>query len=384
MNFENLTKFLDNTLPMVGVPGSDTVIYVDHEEVYRHQSGFDNIQFRTPVRDNALYLMYSISKVSTCVGATQLIEKGEIQVNEPLYAYLPEFRHMAVKVKKENGEYDLVEAKNPITLRHLLTMTAGLSYNLNYPSILKVREETNGRCPTMDIVRALASEPLDFEPGSHYQYSLCLDVIGGLIEEVSGMKFGEYMKENVFEPLGMTETGYAFTEDKMARLATLYNVDKQKDTISEMDPYKIPYRLGTEYESGGAGLISSVHDQILLADALANYGRGKNGYQVLTKSGVDLMRSNQLNENQLHDFWKIGNHMYGYGYGFGVRTQLNPAIEGSLTPVGEFGWDGAKLSFLTAIPERKIAVFHAEHVGAFHSFVEPRLMNIIISSLERD
>ncbi|MCQ2413864.1 MAG: beta-lactamase family protein [Clostridia bacterium] len=385
MNFEYLTRFLDNTLPMVGVPGSDTVIYVDHKEVYRHQSGFDNLKFRTPVRDNALYLMYSCSKVSTCVAATQLIEKGEIQVNEPLYAYFPEYRHMAVKVPRPDGTFDLVEAKNPITIRHLLSMTAGFNYDLDSPAIQDVKVKTSGKCPTREVVRALADQPLEFEPGTHFRYSLCLDVVGGVVEEASGMRFGEYLKQNVFEPLGMNETGFfKGTEEQKSRLATLYSVNKAADTISEDNPDNLPYRFGTDYESGGAGLISSVHDQILLADALSDFGRGKNGYQVLTKAGVELMRSNQLDETCIHDFWKMGNQMVGYGYGFGVRTQLYPARSGSLSPIGEFGWDGARLSYLAAIPERKIAVFHAEHVGAFHSFVEPRLINLVISSLERD
>ena len=159
MNFQPLRDFLDYYLPMLGVPGSDTVIFKGREAVFRHTSGFDSLRFRTPMRDNALYNIYSCTKVATCVAAIQLIERGEILASDPLYAYFPEYRDMTVKVTNEDGSVEYRPARNPILVQHLLTMTAGFNYNLGASSIKKAKEETGGKAPTLEIVRALASEP---------------------------------------------------------------------------------------------------------------------------------------------------------------------------------------------------------------------------------
>jgi CubicO group peptidase (beta-lactamase class C family) len=382
MNFEPLKQFLDCCLPGLAIPGSDTVIYKNHEEVFRYQSGYDNLRLKTPVRPDALYNMYSITKVSTCVAATQLMERGEIHLLDPVHAYFPEFKHIGITVTRPDGTTDVVEAKNTLLIKHLLTMTSGIDYNLDRPGILRVKERTAGKCPTLDIVRALAEDPFIFEPGADYQYSLSLDIMGGVIELVSGMKLSEYMKANIFEPLGMSSTSFGMTNEKLARLATQYRYDDQNKCAVEIPGEENPYVFGTEYESGGAGLISSVDDQILLADALANYGMGKNGNRILSSYGVNLMRANHLDENQLKTFSKKVLQFQGYGYGFGVRSNINPAAGGNLMPVGEFGWDGAKLSFLSACPETGIAIFHAEHMGALHTTVIPRLSNVLYSCLD--
>lgn len=380
MNFEPLKNFLDTCLPTLSIPGSDTVIYKDHKEVFRYQSGYDNIAAHTPVRPDALYHMYSVTKVSTCVAATQLIERGEILVTDPISAYFPEYRHMGVRIDLGNGRSEIEDAKNPILIGHLLTMTAGLDYNLNRPAINRVRAATAGKCPTLDIVRALAEEPLGFEPGTDYRYSLCLDVIGGLVELVSGKKLGDYMKEYIFDPLGMKNTSFGLTESKLARLATQYNYDGVSKSAVEIPKNHNPYVFGSEYDSGGAGLISTVEDQILLADALTNMGVGKSGNRILSSYGVNLMRTNNLH-GKAHDTFNT-KHLTGYGYGYGVRTNLYPEQAGNLMPVGEFGWDGAKLSYLSACPENGVAIFHAEHMGSMHAVVIPRLRNVIYHCLD--
>ncbi len=380
MNFQPLKDFLDFYLPMLGVPGTDTVIYKGHEEVFRYQSGYDSLKYRTPVRHNALYNMYSITKILTGVAATQLIERGEILITDPLYAYFPEYKDMKVKVKREDGSYDVVPAKNPITIKQILTMTGGFNYDLNLPAIQKTRELTGGRCPTLDVIRAMADEPLDYEPGSIYNYSLGLDVMGGVIELVSGMKLGQYMKENVFEPLGMKNSTYNMTPDVIDRLATQYDYDAENKCAREIAKDSCPYRFGTEYESGGAGLISSVDDMILLADALAHLGKGKNGNRILSEYGVRLMSRNHLTPEQRRGMSFF--HGIGYDYGYGVRMNNRPEESGNLAPLGMFGWDGAKGSVLMADPENKISFFYAEHMGGLHGVIIPRLINVIYGCLE--
>ena len=382
MNFKHLENFLDYYLPMLGVPGSDTVIYKDHEEIFRHKSGYDNLRFGTPVRENALYHLYSVTKVSTCLSVMQLVERGEILVTDPVYAYFPEFKDLSVKVKNEDGSVDVRPAKKPMLIEHLLTMTSGLNYELDRPALKRVFEETEGKCPTLDVVRALAEDPLEFEPGTHYRYSLSHDVLGGIVELVSGMKLGDYMKENIFEPLGMNNTSFGMDEDKKSKLATQYEYDAVNKCAREIPIDRNRYRLGDDYQSGGAGLVSTVDDQILLADALAHLGKGKNGERVISSYAVNLMRRNALNETLLREF--SVNHHSGYGYGYGVRTNLDNSHGGNIAPAGIFGWDGAKLSYMSCDPTNRIAVFHAEHMGGLHRIVLPRLCNAIYSCLDED
>lgn len=382
MNFEPLKNFLDYCLPALSIPGSDTVIYKGREEVFRYQSGYDNLRLQTPVRKDALYNMYSVTKLTTCVAATQLIERGEISPNDPLYAYFPEYRHMGVKVKRDDGSIDIREASSPILIKHLLSMSSGFNYNLNSDSIRRVKAETGGECKTLDIVRALSNEALEFEPGTDYLYSLSLDIIGGLIELVSGKRFSEYLNENIFIPLGMKNTSFGFTENKLARIATQYRYDADTKSAVEIPKDDNPYVFGREYESGGAGMISCVDDQILLADALTHMGVGKNGNRILSSYGVNLMRSNQLCEKGYNSFTSINKHMLGYSYGYGVRVNVEPHKYGNLAPCGEFGWDGAKLCYISACPEMDVSVFHAEHMGGLHHTVLPRLRNIICACMD--
>lgn len=379
MNFEPLKQFLDNCLPSLSIPGSDTVIYKGHEEIFRYQSGYENIRLGTPMRPDSLYHMYSVTKVSTCVAATQLIERGEILITDPVSAYFPEYRNITVKVKNPDGTEEIRPAKTPLLIKHLLTMTAGIDYNLSRPSIERVKKATDGRCPTLEIVRALPEDPFIFDPGANYQYSLALDIIGGLVELVSGKKLSAYMKENIFDPLGMKNTSFGLTDSKLERLATQYAYENKKAVEIPKD-YN-PFVFGSEYDSGGAGLISSVDDQILLADALTHLGMGKSGNRILSSYGVNLMRTNALNEVQYKTFNTTA-HVRGYGYGYGVRTNMHPEDSGNIMPIGEFGWDGAKLSYLSSCPETGISIFHAEHMGALHGTVIPRLRNIIYSCLD--
>lgn len=379
MNFQPLRDFLDYYLPMLGIPGSDTCIYRNHEEIFRYQSGYDSLRYRTPVRDNALYHMYSITKVSTCVAATQLIERGEILTSDPVYAYFPEFRDINVKVTNPDGSVDIRPAKKPLLIQHLLTMTGGLNYDIRRPALLDARERTGGRCPTLDMVRAMARDPFEFEPGTGFMYSLCLDVIGGIVELVSGVRFGEYLRDNLFHPLGMYRTSFGIDDEKRAMLATQYEYDSLNKRAVEIPIDKNDYNFGPEYESGGAGLISCVDDQILLADALANYGVGKNGNRILSRFGVDLMRANAMVGDLEHSF-NVDQYRGGYGYGYGVRTRIKGS-DGNLAPEGEFGWDGARLSYMSCDPANRLAVFHAEHMGGLHAVVIPRLNNIIYSCL---
>ena len=383
MNFDRLKDFLDYYLPMLGVPGSDTVIYKNHEEIFRHRSGFDNLKYRTPVRDDAVYNIYSCTKIATCVAALQLIERGEILITDPIHVYFPEYKNLAVAKRTSDGKVKIEKAKNPILIKHLFSMTSGLDYNIRRPAIDRVRKQTEGRCPTLDIVRALPEDPLVAEPGERYCYGLSHDVLGGLVELISGMKLSDYMRKNIFDPLGMKDTTFDITQENYERIACQYDYDSVGRCAIEVPKDSNIMRFGTEYQSGGAGLLSTVNDFILLTDALANGGMGKNGVRILSPSSVKLLCSPMLTPEQLQLFENSPQNA-GYDYCFGVRSMRDPAKAGSLVPAGSFGWDGKKMTLSVSDPQNKIAIFHAECIDAMNPIIIPRLMNVIYSCFDND
>jgi Beta-lactamase class C and other penicillin binding proteins len=379
MNFKHLEMFL-NEITNWRIPGADCAVYYKNRPVFRYCAGYADVKSEKPITTDNLYNLYSASKVITCTAALQLFEKGKYLMSDPVYEYMPEFKEMYINKVNKNGGTELVKAKNSIKVQDLFTMSAGFTYELNTPSILAAKEKTDNKCPTREIVKAIAMDPLDFEPGTHWGYSLCHDVLGVFIEVISGMKFGEYLDEYLFKPLEMKDTGFYLTEEKSKRMASQYMFNDEAGIAGEI-PLTNGYKLGCEYESGGAGLISSVSDYIKFANALCNKGISQNGYRVLSRHTIDLMRTNHLDEVSLKDFNWI--QMTGYGYGLGVRTMIDKVKGGSLSPIGEFGWGGAAGAYVMIDPENELAVFYAQHLlNNQEPFVHPRIRNLVYSSME--
>ncbi|MGM9636822.1 MAG: serine hydrolase domain-containing protein [Eubacteriales bacterium] len=375
MNFSNLSAFLDHLVNEIGIPSCDLTLWQDHREIYRYSVGWQCREKQERIRRDSTYFLYSCSKPVTCTAALQLFEKGKFLMTDPLASYLPAFGQM--QVKTDNG---IVAAKRQIRVIDLFTMSAGLDYNLNTPAVLEVKERTLGRCPTIQIVDALAKSPLSFEPGTGWQYSLCHDVLAALVEAVSGMRFADYVKKNIFDPLEMTHSCYHLTDEIAAKMPEQTRYDFASKKASPIGR-KNDFVPGPDYDSGGAGLISTVDDMIRFADALANHGLGKSGERILSPRTVDLMRTNALDSARLADFnWT---QMAGYGYGLGVRTMIDPIGGGALSPVGEFGWGGAAGSYLMIDPDNRLCAFYAQHMLVnLEDYVHPRLRNLIYAGLD--
>ena len=380
MNFKNLEELMDR-LTAWRIPGAEIEVYKDNERVFKYASGYADVENKKPI-DGSLYFLYSSSKVATSAAVMQLLERGEILLTDPVKEYMPEFSEMYIKKEVEPGKFELVKAKNDIKIMHLLSMTAGFDYNWNTPAINSVKVATNGKSPTRDIVRAIAQSPLQFEPGEHWSYSLCLDVLGGFVEVVSGKKFSDYVKENIFDPIGMNNSTYRFTEEVKSKMAKQYRFDDEKGIAIE-EGFKNSHTIGvgSEFDSGGAGIISDVSDYAKFASALANGGVAPNGERILSPGAIELMRTNLLSEQALKDVtWP---QLAGYGYGCAVRTMMNIGAGGSCGSVGEFGWGGAAGSYLMADPDKKLSVFYVQHLlNNQEPYVHPRLRNVVYKSIE--
>ena len=375
MNYDKLTEYIDS-LHDVGVPGCDLIVCRDHQPIYRHSAGWRDAEETQPVREDDAYCLYSCTKVFTTCAVMQLIERGLVNLDDPVSAYLPEFAHLTVK------DGDVIRpAKRVMTIRHLMSMQSGVDYVTTSPALREIIDQTDGQATTRQMIAAKAKEPLCFEPGADFLYSLSHDALGAVIEVVSGMRFSEYLKANIFDPLGLETIGFALKEKDMPRLCAQYIFhDKLQKPVScpRNDNH---YRLTPNFESGGAGLYCDVKDYITFSDALACGGVGANGARILSPEMIQLWSANQLGPvaRKSFDAW----NRKGYSYALGVRTRVDLTIGGS-GAIGEFGWDGAAGSWTMIDPHNRLSAFYAMHVRNFgycYDVIHPTLRTMIYDGL---
>lgn len=384
MNFEYMKNFMDSLTEWI-IPGNSVVIYKDGKKVFEYSSGYSDLEKKIKKTGEEQLYIYSCSKVATVTAALQLYEQGKFLLSDPLYEYLPEFKKMYVK----DGDR-IKAAENPITIRDLFTMTAGLSYATNTHAFEKARKLTDGKMDTRTVIKCLAEEPLLFEPGARWNYSLCHDVLAVLAEVVSGMRFSEYMKKHIFEPLDMNNSYYHAPNDVIISPQYIYEIQDTKNIVELQQKehtsgvvkraYGNELVFGENYDSGGAGIITTVDDYAKFAAALANSGTGLNNNRILSSATVKLMKTNQLNEAQRKTMnWR---RLRGYGYGLGVRTLIDKAESGSNSSIGEIGWGGAAGATIIADTEEKVALFYAHHMlNPQEEYYQPRLRNVLYSCL---
>lgn len=391
MNFESMRKLMDR-LTDWRIPGNGAVVYVDGKEVFSYQSGYADVENKAPFTCDHMINLYSCSKPATVTAALQLYEQGFFLLDDPLYEFIPEFRDMTVRTP----EGDIKKAENPITLRHLFTMTSGLNYDVTVPAFEKAKRLTDGKMDTLTVVKCLAEEPLSFEPGEHWRYSLSHDVLAAVVEVIFGKRFSQYMQENIFDPLDMQKTCYHY-QPVGNEMAQQYRwiVEQQADLVTLQSG---AYRnegghaknvglgnylvFGPEYDSGGAGIVSTIRDYIKFCSALACGGLGATGERILSPGTIELLKTNQLNKQQLADAnWPV---LRGYGYGLGVRTTLDRAVAGYTGGAGEFGWGGAAGASVYMDTERKMAMVYAHHMlNPQEDYYQPRVRNVLYTCLDK-
>jgi len=334
---EKTKRFCDSFLEL-GVPGFDLVVYKDGACILRYANGYSDFDKKISMNGKERYNIYSCSKPITCTAALQLWEKGLYSLEDKLSDYMPEFAEMTVRTEK-----GIRKAEKPILIRHLFEMTAGFSYDTASPQIKKCQQETNGRCDTRTLMQYLAKEPLLFEPGKQWQYSLCHDVLAALVEVISGEKFEDYVKKHIFDVLDMKETTFMLPEEEIDTIAEQYRfVDGKPVNVGK---YIVNYKIGSAYASGGAGGISTVDDYIKFLEGLRTY-------VLLKPETLKMMTTHRLSEEQNRTYWTSATH----GYGLGVRC---PKGIGTNT---DFGWGGAAGAYLAIDIEKGITLYFGTHL----------------------
>ena len=336
--FHRLNALLDEYSEK-GVPLYDARVFHRGKEVYRRFYGYSDYEKTKPINGREQYNLYSCSKFFTVAGALLLWEKDKFRLSDPVMNYLPSFA--GVKVK--DGDI-LRRPCRAIRMEDLFSMTAGLTYNYGTKNCLAAVSDTDGTCPTTVFPRYLAKDPLIFDPGQHYCYSLCHDMIAAVCETIVGERFADYMQKAVFDVLGMENSTYRSDRVDYNRMAAQYIYNNETHRYESCGKELQYFAFGTEYDSGGAGCRSTSDDYMRFLEAIRT---GK----LLKASTVSRMHKNVLSPLALQDMFLGAD----YGYGLGVRC------EKAGSDVTDFGWDGAARSFAAVDMGHEYTFFLAQH-----------------------
>jgi len=368
-----------------GPAGCALAVHRSGETLFEDYVGYADLESKKEITADTIYRIYSMTKVVTCTAALMLYERGLFLLNDPLEEYLPEFKNPLVYRKSEKGEIYTSPASRSIMVKDLFTMTSGLTYpgdstetERHVAKAMQERDRNGEKWTTRQLSQALATIPLAFDPGTRWHYGLSHDVLGAFIEVLSGKSFGQFLQEEIFEPLKMEDTFFRIPESKKDRLCSYYNPDQHGNLIknTEMDGN---IQSDAKWESGGGGLLSTLHDYSRFAQALANGGT-LDGERIIGRKTIDLMATNHLRpENRENYNW---NYLSGYGYGLGVRVMIDPTVGGVNSSLGEFGWSGLLGTWVTIDPKEKLsAVYMQQMLPNLEAYHQPRLRSVIYGAL---
>lgn len=342
------------------LPGVITLVERKGKTVHLNKCGYMDLATGKPLEFDTLFRIYSMTKPITSVALLMLYEQARFQLSDPIHKYLPEFK--GVKVMGENSR--LEKPKREMTIHHLLTHTAGLTYGVFLGSpVDKLYQEANlfDRSISLEeMVRRVASLPLACHPGERWVYSVSTDVVGRLVEVLSGMSLAEYFQEKIFSPLGMADTTFSVPAEKTDRLSTCYT-ETETIKMAVHDRVENSNFTNVRLFSGGGGLVSTLEDYLKFARMLRNQG-ALQGTRLLGRKTWELMTCNHLPVSML----PMSNleTMPGLGFGLGVSVLLNVAEFGALGSAGTFSWSGlASTTFWVDPKEDLIAILLTQFVA---------------------
>jgi CubicO group peptidase (beta-lactamase class C family) len=323
--------------------------------------GFQDIENGTPMAKDSIFRIYSMSKPITSVAVMMLFEEGHFLLSDPVSNWLPEFKDIGVGVEdvdETSGEKVLktVPADREVTIRDLLRHTSGLTYGFWGDSLVDTmyidKKVLTDDATLQDTVAKLGTIPLKHQPGTVWEYGLSTDVLGRLVEVVSNQPFDEFLKDRVFDPLDMKDTGFSVPPDDVRRLATVYEPNESNTLVAPYDSDKMrDYLKKTTYFSGGGGLVSTAADYLRFSQMLLGGGE-LDEVRILGPETVELMTTDHL--VGIAERRDLG--PYGFGLGFGVI--LDRGVSGSILSEGSYGWAGlAHTSFWVDPEEELIGIF---------------------------
>lgn len=343
---EAVQSVMDSAVLNHEAAGVNLLVLHRGKTILRAESGCADLEHSVPMKPDSIFRLYSMSKPVTAAAVMILMERGLIDLCDPVSLYLPGFRS-----QKAVSGTGTVPVKRAMTVRDLLSMTSGLPYGGTDPAgqaaeavIEELKSRMNGPDPmtTVEFANRLGEQPLAFHPGEHFMYGTSADILGAIVEVVSGMSFGDFLKKEIFDPLGMNDTGFYVPADRQNRLAKTY--ERLEDGSLREFPTNhlgISFDLKSEpaYQAGGAGLVSTLPDYAKFASMLL--GGGTLGdVRILLPATVRYMTGGTLLPWQQEDLWRSWDGLTGYSYGCLMRVMKEPGMAVMQSTLGEYGWDG--------------------------------------------
>lgn len=329
--------------------------------------GLADRERNTPVGDDTVWRIYSMTKPIAAVALMTLYERGYFQLTDPVARFIPEWRELKVAERGPDGERRLVDPARPVQVRDLMMHMAGIGYGKDNDDLDGESLGRRGRDRSVRLdhdlaamVDRLAQTPLRFHPGSHWLYSLGLDVCGRLVEIMTGRRLDQFMAEEIFAPLGMVDTAFHVSEDRVERFAACYGRNSRKELVLVDDPRDSTYLQPPTFLSGGGGLVSTTADYLRFCRMLLDGGE-LDGRRVLGRKTVELMTMNHLPGNRpMAEFALPGGYgevgFDGMGFGLGMAVSQSPAATGVIGTAGEFMWGGAASTTFWVDPAEDLAV----------------------------
>ncbi len=359
-----LTDTFDQYAADQKLPGGVILVARNGKVALQYAFGKCDIEKNIPMQPDHIFRIASQTKALVSVGIMILQEQGKLLISDPLSKYIPEFKNSTVAVKNDTDGYDIVPAKRQITLRDLLTHTAGIGYGYGLAADAWEAAEIQGwyfahrDVPVQETIRKMGALPNEAHPGEQFVYGYNTDILGAVIEVVSGQTLETFLQEKILTPLGMTDTHFYLPRSKADRLAVVYNQEKgvlqkapKQGTMNSQGHYVKGPRKSF---SGGAGLLSTANDYAVFLQMVLNGGI-YDGTRILSRKSVELMTVNHL--DKIPYLWSTGT---GFGLGFSITTDLGAS--GAIGSKGTFGWGGAYHSVYWADPQEDLLVVYFTQV----------------------
>jgi CubicO group peptidase (beta-lactamase class C family) len=371
---ERITEHLQSRYIDAGRIAGCQVAVARHGHVgYFRSFGCRDLERSLPVEDDTIWRIYSMTKPITGVALLTLYERAMFQLNDPVTRFIPQWRDLKVRERAADGTERLVDPERPMTVRDLMMHTSGLGYgggrsltelfsadNLARAGAPRPDHRSSSGATLESMVEHYAGYPLEFHPGAHWLYSVSTDICGRLVEIISGQRFDDYLRQTIFEPLGMTDTGFFVPDEKVHRFAASYRRDLAKRLVLIDDPERSGARKEPSFLSGGGGLVSTTADYLRFCQMLLGGGE-VDGVRILGRKTVELMASNHLpGDCDLQSVATPGGYgevgFAGMGFGLTVAVAKAPSQTQVIGSPGEFMWGGAASTIFWVDPAEDLTV----------------------------
>ncbi|HHT87881.1 MAG TPA: beta-lactamase family protein [Clostridiales bacterium] len=385
-DIQNIKNAIRTAIEKNEIPGANLLIFKNGQEIFYHEDGYASIEEQLPIKRDTIFALFSMTKPVTAAAAMLLLERGKIDLYEPVGKYLEGYRNQVVA---ENDA--LVPVIREMRIKDLLNMTSGLLYPQEGVAGMAVAEVfneihekscTENALTTIEIANRLGECPLAFHPGENWAYGTSADVLAAVIEVVAGVKFGDFLNKEIFEPLGMKDTAFYVPEEKRDRFAKAYMRDGEGGfKLYPGDNLGIIQSMEREpaFESGGAGLVSTIEDYAKFSLMLMN-GGSYEGISIMHPKTVKYMTTQTVNAKQQKGFdtWL---EMEGHSYGNLMRVLTDTGKAGTIGSSYEYGWDGWLGCYFANCPTDNLNfLFMTQRTDAGTMEITRKLRNIIISS----